>query len=86
MLLKPVDNPEAFIYASPGAGHSFSGKTKITDILIGQAAEPKHIYTDEEILFEYKNRIKLPVIKMQENKLFNELLSLLKNRKENVIK
>lgn len=54
--------------------------------IIGQAAEPKHIYTDEEILFEYKNRIKLPVIKMQENKLFDELLSLLKNRKENVIK
>lgn len=77
MVLKPVDNPEAFIYASPGAGHSFSAKTKITDILIGQAAEPKHIYTDEEILFEYKNRIKLPVVKMWENKLFGDLLDLL---------
>lgn len=86
MVLKPVGNPEAFIYASPGAGHSFSAKTKITDILIGQAEENKHIYTDEEILFEYKNRVKLPVIKMQENKLFDELLSLLKNRKENIIK
>lgn len=77
MILKPIDDPEAFVYASSGGGKSFSTKIKITDISVGQAAEPEHIYTDEEILFEYKNRIKLPVVKMWENKLFGDLLDLL---------
>lgn len=75
MVLKTIDNPEVFIYASSGGGKSFSTKIKITDISVGQAAEPKHIYTDEEIMFEYKNRVKLPVIKMWENKLFGDLLT-----------
>lgn len=86
----PVDPPESFAYAVPGAGKAFhlekdffafGRKCETLDLWLKLTEESRHTYTDEEILIECKKRLKLPVVIMWQREIFDNLFFTLREKR-----
>ena len=89
----PINSPESFAYAVPGAGKAFhlekdffafGRKYGTLDLWLKLTEESRHTYTDEDILIECKKRLTLPVVIRWQREIFDNLFFTLREKEPNI--